>query len=133
MIPNIAVYAIHANHELNESVENYTTDLHKSNEQLSEAIFFAAIVAGNIIFTVGIVAKRHWTPAYYVVLIGTVSIIVFYFVSKLIGTPAPDSFDNWIYDYTLDWKDATTKICQVIYLIPLSMMLYREKERLIIL
>lgn len=127
MIPNIAVYGFHANHELHESAENFATDLQKSNEQVDEAVFFAAITGGYLLFTFAIIVKRHFTPSYYVIIIGTVAIFIFYFISKVLGTPAPDGFDNWIYDYSIDWKDATTKICQIIFLVPLSMMLERER------
>jgi hypothetical protein len=129
MIPNIAVYAYHANHELHESKENAIKYPEISSEQFAEFIFFTAIAIGYTICTVAIVAKRSRTAPYYVILIGTVVIIIIYYMSKTIGFPVPDYHNWWMIDDSTNWKDLVTKICQQIFVIPLAMMLQRERYR----
>lgn len=127
MIPNIAVYAIHAHHEFEEAFEHMpiAATNEQGNEQFLEGIFFSAITIGYVVTTIYIVAKPNNTTSYYVILVGTVIIIVIYYITKTVGMPVPDGHDNWIVDYTLNWKDNVTKIAQTIFIIPLAMLLDR--------
>ena len=123
MIPNIAVYAYHTQHEFHESQENIVKFPQISNEQFGEGIFFLIVTVGYIIMTVWIFVKPNNAIPYIVILVGTVLIIVIYYLSKTSGVPILDGFDNWIIDDSTNWKDAVTKIAQQIFVIPLSIML----------
>lgn len=125
MIPNIAVYGIHAQHEFEESFEHMpiAETNEQGNEQFLEGIFFSAITIGYIITTYYIITRPNDSKSYYIILIATVAIIVIYYLTKTIGMPVPDGHDNWITDFTLNWKDNVTKIAQQIFVIPLGMML----------
>lgn len=127
MIPNIFVYAYHANHELNESKENLAKFPQISHEQFAEFVFFTGIAAGYTICTIAIIAKRHVTAPYYVILVGTVIIIIIYYLSKTSGFPVPDFYDWWMIDDSTNYKDVVTKIAQQTFVIPLAMMLQRER------
>lgn len=129
MIPNIAVYGYHANHELHESQENSAKYPEITNEQFAEFIFFSTIAIAYTICTILIVVKRSRTAPYYVILIGTVVIIIIYYMSKTIGFPVPDYNNWWMVDDSTNWKDLVTKIAQQTFVIPLAMMLERERLR----
>ena len=125
MIPNIFVYAYHTEHEFSEgfkNIQNPTTN-HKGNEQLAEGIFFLGITLGYIITTMYIVFRPNNLKNYYIIILGTIAIIVIYYLSKTTGFPAPDFYDWIIIDDTTNWKDAVTKIAQQTFVIPLSMLL----------
>src|SRR5215218_920458 len=124
MIPNIAVYVIHAHDELNEAKENIPVQStnHKGLEQLNEGIFFTIIYIGYITTTILIVSNPYNLKPYYVVFFGTISIIIVYFLSKTIGFPAFDFYDWVIVDDTTNWKDVITKVAQQSFVIPLGML-----------
>ena len=125
MIPNIFVYAYHTDHELSEGFKNILNPAtnHKGNEQLAEGIFFLGITLGYIITTLYIEFRPNNLKAYYIIILGTIAIIVIYYLSKTTGFPAPDLYDWMIIDDTTNWKDAVTKIAQQTFVIPLSMLL----------
>jgi hypothetical protein len=123
MIPNIAVYAYHMQHEFHESQENATHFKETSNEQFGEGIFFLIVTIGYVIMTIWVLIRPKNTIPYLVILIGTVVIIVIYYLSKTSGVPILDGFDNWIIDDSTNWKDAVTKIAQQAMVIPLAMLL----------
>lgn len=131
MIPNIVVYAIHAHHELEEANEHIPVaeTNHKGQEQLAEGIFFTSITVGYTITTLAVIIKPNNFISYYAILIGTILIIIIYYLSKTTGFPAPDFYDNMILDDTTSIKDLITKVSQQIFVIPLSMLLMRVYER----
>lgn len=80
MIPNVIVYLEHSLLELNESKESTEKgSVNKSTRQLAEGIFFALIAIGYIITTVLIFTKPKNVIPYYIILIGTVAIIIVYY------------------------------------------------------
>ena len=123
MIPNIAVYAYHMQHEFHESEENAAKFPQQSAEQFGEGIFFLIVTIGYSITTILVLVKPTNLISYYAILIGTVIIIVIYYLSKTSGVWIYDGFDNWIIDNSTNWKDSVTKIAQQTFVIPLSMLL----------
>jgi len=125
MVPNIFVYAYHTEHEFSEgfkNIQNPATN-HKGNEQLVEGIFFLGITLGYIITTIYVIFRPTNLKNYYIIILGTIAIIVIYYLSKTTGFPAPDFYDWIIIDDTTNWKDTVTKIAQQTFVIPLSMLL----------
>src|SRR5215204_559992 len=112
MIPNIIVYAEHSLLELDESKES------------AEGIFFALIAIGYIITTILIFAKPNNVIPYYIILVGTVAIIIVFYFRTMIGIPIIGT-DLIIKEYTIDYRDVITKITQQAFVIPLAMMLQR--------
>jgi hypothetical protein len=124
MIPNIVVYAYHMQHEFHESTESIEHGyIEKGNEQFSEGIFFFIVAFGYIVTTSFVIIRPYNPVSYYAILVGTVIIIVIYYLSKTTGVPIFDGFDNWIIDNSTNWKDSVTKIAQQALVIPLSMLL----------
>jgi len=124
-IPNIIVYAEHSLLELDESKESAEKGtINKSTRQLAEGIFFALIAIGYIITTILIFAKPNNVIPYYIILVGTVAIIIVYYFRTMIGIPIIGT-DLIIKEYTIDYRDVITKITQQAFVIPLAMMLQR--------
>jgi ABC-type proline/glycine betaine transport system permease subunit len=133
MIPNIIVYAYHSIHEYSEAMEHipYTETNHQGMEQLNEGIFFSIITIGYVITTINVITKPNRLKSYYIILIGTIVIIIVYYMSKTIGFPNIDFYDWIIIDNTTNWKDLVTKIAQQSFVIPLSILLgiiYTQKR-----
>jgi hypothetical protein len=125
MIPNVIVYIEHAILEIDESQKSSTQGMvNKSTRQLSEGIFFAMIAIGYIVTTLLIFIKPNNVIPYYVLLIGTVAILVVYYFRSMTGIPIPGT-DLIIKEYAIDYRDVITKIAQQAFVIPLAMMLQR--------
>jgi hypothetical protein len=125
MIPNVIVYVEHAILEIDESQKSSTQGMvNKSTRQLSEGIFFAMIAIGYIVTTILIFIKPNNVIPYYVLLIGTVAILVVYYFRSMTGIPIPGT-DLIIKEYAIDYRDVITKIAQQAFVIPLAMMLQR--------
>ena len=125
MIPNVIVYVEHAILEIDESQKSSTQGMvNKSTRQLSEGIFFAMIAIGYIVTTLLIFIKPNNVIPYYVLLIGTVAILVVYYFRSMTGIPIPGT-DLIIKEYAIDYRDVITKIAQQAFVIPLAMMLQR--------
>src|SRR5215203_4841842 len=125
MIPNVIVYAEHSLLELDESKESAEKGtINKSTRQLAEGIFFALIAIGYIITTILIFAKPNNVIPYYIILVGTVAIIIVYYFRTMTGIPIIGT-DLIIKEYTIDYRDVITKITQQAFVIPLAMMLQR--------
>jgi hypothetical protein len=115
MIPNVIVYVEHAILEIDESQKSNTQGMvNKSTRQLSEGIFFAMIAIGYIVTTILIFIKPNNVIPYYVLLIGTVAILVVYYFRSMTGIPIPGT-DLIIKEYAIDYRDVVTKIAQQIY------------------
>lgn len=125
MIPNVAVYLEHSLLEFGESGKSAAnSEINKSTRQLAEGIFFALTAIGYIVCTILIFVKPNFTIPYYVILVGTVAIMVVYYMRTMTGVPIPGT-DLIIKEYAIDYRDVITKIAQVALVIPLAMMLQR--------
>jgi hypothetical protein len=125
MIPNVIVYAEHSLLEFNESGKSAEQGMvNKSTRQLAEGIFFALIAIGYVVTTIFIFAKPNNVIPYYVLLIGTIAILVVYYFRTMTGIPIPGT-DLMIKEYAIDYRDVITKIAQQAFVIPLAMMLQR--------
>jgi hypothetical protein len=125
MIPNVIVYAEHSLLEFNESGKSAEQGMvNKSTRQLAEGIFFASIAIGYVVTTIFIFAKPNNVIPYYVLLIGTIAILVVYYFRTMTGIPIPGT-DLMIKEYAIDYRDVITKIAQQAFVIPLAMMLQR--------
>ena len=128
MIPNVIIYVEHSLLELSESKESAEKAMaNKSTRQLAEGIFFGLIAIGYIVTTILIFAKPKNVIPYYVILIGTVTIIIVYYFRTMTGIPIIGT-DLIIKEYTIDYRDVITKIAQQAFVIPLAMMLQRVYE-----
>ncbi|MCJ7637719.1 MAG: hypothetical protein ACXWFZ_11040 [Nitrososphaeraceae archaeon] len=125
MIPNVIVYVEHSLLEFDES-QNSTEQgmVNKSTRQLAEGIFFALIAIGYVVTTILIFIRPNNVIPYYVLLIGTVAILIVYYFRTMTGIPIPGT-DLLIKEYTIDYRDVITKIAQQAFVIPLAMMLQR--------
>ncbi|MGZ5489923.1 MAG: hypothetical protein ACXW2E_06305 [Nitrososphaeraceae archaeon] len=125
MIPNVIVYAEHSLLEFHESEKSSEQQMvNKSTRQLSEGIFFALVAIGYVVTTIFIFAKPNNVIPYYVLLIGTIAILVVYYFRTMTGIPIPGT-DLIIKEYAIDYRDVVTKIAQQAFVIPLAMMLQR--------
>ena len=125
MIPNVIVYVEHSVLEFEESQNSKEQGmLNKSTRQLAEGIFFAMIAIGYVITTILIFIKPNNVIPYYVLLMGTVAILIVYYFRTMTGIPIPGT-DLIIKEYAIDYRDVITKIAQQAFVIPLAMMLQR--------
>jgi hypothetical protein len=135
MIPNVIVYVEHSILEFNESKDSTEQGMiNKSTRQLAEGIFFALIAIGYVVTTILIFIKPDNVIPYYVLLIGTVAILIVYYFRTMTGIPIPGT-DLMIKEYAIDYRDVITKIAQQAFVIPLAMLLQHiydfryQKER----
>jgi hypothetical protein len=111
--------------------------VNKSTRQLAEGIFFAMIAIGYIVTSILIFAKPNNVIPYYIILAGTVAIIIVYYFRTMTGIPIIGT-DLIIKEYAIDYRDVITKIAQQAFVIPLAMMLQRvydikkQKEEIVI-
>ena len=125
MFPNVIVYLEHSLLELGESKESAEKgSINKSTRQLGEGTFFALVATGYIITSILVFTKPNNVVPYYVILVGTVAIIIVYYFRTMTGIPVIGT-DLIIKEYTVDYRDVITKIAQQAFVIPLAMMLQR--------
>jgi hypothetical protein len=74
--------------------------------------------------TVLIFTKPKNVIPYYIILKGTVAIIIVYYFRTMTGIPIIGT-DLIIKEYAVDYRDVITKIAQQAFVIPLAMMLQR--------
>jgi hypothetical protein len=82
------------------------------------------IAIGYIVTTILIFAKPNNVIPYYIILVGTVAIIIVYYFRTMTGIPIIGT-DLIIKEYSIDYRDVITKITQQAFVIPLAMMLQR--------
>ena len=125
MIPNVIMYVEHSLLELGESKESSEKGtINKSTRQLAEGTFFAMIAIGYVVTTALIFIKPNNVIPYYLILVGTVAIIIVYYFRTMTGIPIIGT-DLIIKEYAIDYRDVITKISQQAFVIPLAMMLQR--------
>jgi hypothetical protein len=123
MIPNVIVYVEHSILEFDESQNSMQQGMvNKSTRQLAEGIFFALISIGYVVTTILIFVKPNNVIPYYVLLIGTVAILIVYYFRTMTGIPIPGT-NLMIKEYAIDYRDVITKIAQQAFVIPLAMRL----------
>jgi len=122
----IWIYIEHATIEINahQSAVSET----KKTKTLSEAIFFYAVGIGYVILTILIFVKPQSKIPYIALIIGTIAVVVFYYISRIYPIPVPFT-DIVIRDVTMDWRDVVTKIAQQILVIPIAMLLMRIHDK----
>jgi hypothetical protein len=120
VIPTIYVYIEHANVE-KEAYEGAKTET-KKIKTLSEALVFYGIGIGYVIASFFMLLLKPKNPIpYLVILVGTVAIFLLW-LFRIYGIPILGT-DIVITDMSMDWRDVVTKSCQVIMLVPVSMLL----------
>jgi hypothetical protein len=125
MIPTVILYAEHSIVEFQASEESAEQQMkNKSTRQLGEGILFAMIAIGYVVTTVLVFIKPNNVIPYYVILIGTVAIVIVYYLRAITGIPVLGT-DLWIKEYTTDHRDVITKVAQQAFVIPLAMMLQK--------
>lgn len=125
MIPNVIVYVEHSLLEFGESQNSSQQGMvNKSTRQLGEGVFFGLVAIGYVVTTVLIFVKPNNVIPYYVLLIGTISILIVYYFRATTGIPIPGT-ELIIKEYAIDYRDVITKISQQAFVIPLAMMLQR--------
>jgi|SRR5687768_104460 len=127
VIPTIIIYIEHAYVEsvaYDKSVENNKNI--KATKQFGEALLFYSIAIGYILTTLMIVFCPQYRIPYLVLLVGTIAIVILYYM-RMYGIPIPFT-EIVIVDFSSDWRDVITKICQQILVIPVSMLLIINKK-----
>ncbi len=125
MIPTVILYAEHSIVEFQASEESAEQQMkNKSTRQLGEGIFFAMIAIGYVVTTALVFIKPNNVIPYYVILLGTVAIVIVYYLRAITGIPVLGT-DLWIKEYTTDHRDVITKVAQQALVIPLAMMLQK--------
>ena len=119
VIPTIYVYGEHTKVEL-EAYDKAKTET-KKIKTFGEALLFGSIALGYIILTVLIVFAPKYRIPYIIVLVGTVAVVVLYYL-RIYGIPIPGT-EIVIVDFSSDWRDVITKVCQQILVIPAAMLL----------
>ncbi|MDF2736335.1 MAG: hypothetical protein K0S93_191 [Nitrososphaeraceae archaeon] len=126
LIPTIYIYLEHANVEF-KAFENAKTET-KQIKTLSEFALFFGIALGYIVSFVAMLYFPQSRIPYLVILVGTVAIVILYYF-RIYGIPIPFT-EIVIVDFSSDWRDVITKICQQILVIPLSILFVKRKELL---
>ncbi|MFB5600217.1 MAG: hypothetical protein ACE5SW_08335 [Nitrososphaeraceae archaeon] len=125
MIPNVVIYIEHSILEFLESGKSVqNSEINKSTRQFAEGVFFALTAIGYIVCTVLIFVKPNLKIPYYAILIGTVAIMIVYYMRTMTGVPIPGT-ELIIKEYAIDYRDVITKLAQIGLVIPLAMMLQR--------
>jgi hypothetical protein len=124
IIPTIYVYIEHANVE-KEAYDNAKTET-KKIKTLSEALLFGGIGLGYVIATIFIFIKPRNPVPYLIILVGTVAVVILYYL-RIYGIPIPFT-EIVIVDFSSDWRDVITKICQQILVIPTMALLILNRK-----
>ena len=125
VILTIAIYIEHAIVEI-KAFEIATTET-KQIKTLSETLLFAGIGLGYVIATIFIFIKPRNPVAYLVIIVGTVAVTILYYL-RIYGIQIPFT-EIVIVDFSSDWRDVITKICQQILVIPATaLLLMRAKS-----
>lgn len=122
VIPCIYVYLEHGYVEQKAFDKSIAKDNQtKATKQAGEALLFYGIGFGYILTTILIFIKPEWKIPYFIILVGTVAVVILYYC-RIYGIPIPGT-PIVITDFSSDWRDVVTKICQQILVIPVSILL----------
>ncbi len=125
VIPAIIVYIEHANVEIDAYKNAKPSQETKKIKTLSEALLFYGIGVGYIIATIFMLVKPQNPISYLVIIVGTVAVVILYYL-RIYGIPIPNT-EIVIVDFSSDWRDVITKICQQILVIPVSILLLTRR------
>jgi hypothetical protein len=118
------VYVEHANVEL-EAYENAKTET-KKIKTLGESLLFSIIGFGYLFTGIFMFLKPRNLIPYLVIIIGTIAVVILYYF-RIYGIPIPFT-EIVIVDFSSDWRDVITKICQQILVVPTSVLLMMRKS-----
>ena len=119
VIPTIAIYIEHTIVEFN-AFETAKTET-KQIKTFGEGILFFVIGLGYAITAYLIIKLPQWRIPYLIILVGTVAVTILYYF-RIYGIPILGT-EIVIVDFSSDWRDVITKICQNILVIPVAMLL----------
>lgn len=122
VIPTIIIYLEHAVVEMQAHLE--TQSEAKAIKTMGEALLFFGIGIGYILTAVLIFVYPNSRIPYLVILVGTVVVVILYYM-RIYGIPIPGTLIV-ITDFSSDWRDVITKICQQILVIPIAMLLGKK-------
>ena len=127
LVPIIYVYQEHATVEL-EAYYDATTET-KKIKTFGESFLFMSIAWGYVFTALLMIVAPQWRIPYLILLVGTVAVTILYYF-RIYGIPIPFT-EIVIVDFSSDWRDVITKICQQIIVIPTSILLIlsRNKEK----
>jgi hypothetical protein len=122
VIPTIYVYLEHAIVE--KQAHDKATSETKKIKTLAEFYFFFIVGFGYISLIPFILIVPQYRIPYIVLIIGTIVIVIFYYLSRIYPIPIPFT-EQVIRDVTMDWRDVVTKIAQQILVVPIAMLLMK--------
>lgn len=122
VIPTIVIYLEHAVIEMQAHLETQSET--KAIKTMGEALLFFGIGVGYILTAVLIFVYPNSRIPYFVILVGTVAVVVLYYM-RIYGIPIPGTLIV-ITDFSSDWRDVITKICQQILVIPIAILLGKK-------
>ena len=120
ILPTSYIYVDHANVEA-KAYENAKTET-KKIKTMSEALLFFGIGLGYIITMCYMLLYPQNRLPYLVLLVGTVAVTILYYF-RIYGIPIPFTDGIVIVDFSSDWRDVITKICQQILVIPVAILM----------
>jgi hypothetical protein len=126
VIPTIYIYFEHA--AIEKQAHDKATSETKKIKTHAEYAFFALIGFGYMLVIPFILIVPQYRIPYLVLIVGTIAIVVFYYLSRIYPIPIPFT-DIVIRDVTMDWRDVITKIAQQIMLVPISILLYHRSSK----
>lgn len=122
VIPTFVIYLEHAIVEMQAHLDAKSSS--KAIKTMGEALLFFGIGIGYILLTVLIFVYPNSRIPYLVILVGTVVVVILYYM-RIYGIPIPGTLIV-ITDFSSDWRDVITKICQQILVIPIAILLGKK-------
>ena len=129
IVPVIYIYAYHGIHEIETSADAKE----KGNETkylraTSEGYFFIITAISYAVIIGFILWKPNKQLPYYILIFGTLAIIIMYYLRTTTGIPV-----LWtgvmIKEYLVDWNDVISKIGQYALIIPATILLMQARYK----
>jgi hypothetical protein len=120
------IYIDHANVELT-AYENAKTSEIKKTKTLGEALLFSFIGFGYLFTGIFMFLKPRNPIPYLIIIVGTIAVVILYYM-RIYGIPIPFTNGIVIVDFSTDWRDVVTKICQQILVVPTTVLLMMRKS-----
>lgn len=99
----------------------------KATKQLAEGIFFMTAGGLYVTFTLTMLLYPQNKISYLVIIVSTIVIVIIYYM-RIYGIPVPFTDHIVITDFSTDWRDVITKICQQIMVVPVTALLILRKS-----
>lgn len=122
VIPTIVIYLEHAVIEMQAHLEAETEP--DAIRTMGEALLFFGIGVGYILLSLLIFVYPNSRIPYLVILVGTAAVVILYYM-RIYGIPVPGTLVV-ITDFSSDWRDVITKICQQILVMPIAILLGKK-------